>query len=107
MINFLVNIFNSKWMIDGVPLNPWWQRCFFFSVGWSIQIIIYKYCKKRAKIKTNKEYAYNQLVRAIEFACDEDLWESNGEYNELFKYKYQVWYQGQLETAWENYKYYL
>jgi len=34
-----------------------------------------------------------RLREALEFACAEDMWISNGEYNELFDYRYCDWYQ--------------
>ena len=36
---------------------------------------------------------------AIDFSMADDMWVSNGEYDEWFKYKYTTWYQDVLLSA--------
>lgn len=41
--------------------------------------------------------AQNNLFRkAMKFAATNDMWESNGEFEEMFEYKYDCWYQDLL-----------
>lgn len=51
--------------------------------------------KEIEKLKAENE----KLKEALRFACAEDMWVSNGEYDEWFKYKYGEWYQDHLRAV--------
>lgn len=81
-------------------MDQWGYKILGVMVGVALNIWMDKIAKK----KKARASALAVLEHMIEHACAEDLWESNGENDEMFKYQYKVWYQGQLATAWENYR---
>lgn len=58
--------------------------------------------KELDKLRAALRVAIAQLEiyeRAIDFSMADDMWVSNGEYDEWFKYKYTTWYQDVLLSA--------
>lgn len=45
-----------------------------------------------SKLKAQQELI-DIMREALEFCAIDDLFTSNGEYNELFKYNYKIWFQ--------------
>lgn len=81
-------------------MEVWVTRLIWFVVGWFFVEFL---MKKFVKAKERKR-ALAALEVSINFACDPTLWESNEEYNEMFKYRGLTWYQVGLRTTWESYK---
>lgn len=44
------------------------------------------------------------LVKSLEFAASEDMWESNQNFDEWFKYKYTKWYQDEIKESLEQWR---
>nr|BFD63182.1 hypothetical protein BdHM001_18630 [Bdellovibrio sp. HM001] len=44
------------------------------------------------------------LVKSLEFAASEDMWESNQNFDEWFKYKYTKWYQDDINESIDQWR---
>lgn len=44
------------------------------------------------------------LMKSLEFAASEDMWESNQNFDEWFKYKYTKWYQDEIKESLEQWR---